>query len=98
MNLRAAQNLVRKNLGKSMIYYNDSANIMVEQAAGAFQEEVSYRKPETITMIHRMQELLPPGKRKFKYWEDVVRHYEQRKAGFFVCQVLAKKKIAIPLR
>ena len=40
----------------------------------------------------------PPNKRRIKYWEEVRRHYDQKQIGFFVCQVLAKRKIEIPLR
>jgi hypothetical protein len=45
-----------------------------------------------------MLEQGPAGKRRNKYWEDTIRYYDQRRVGFFVCQVLAKKKISIPLR
>jgi|JI81AbrownRNA_FD_contig_21_3891927_length_208_multi_2_in_0_out_0_1 hypothetical protein len=49
-------------------------------------------------MIQRKLEQPNPGKQRIKYWEDVKRYSDQRKVGFFVCSVLAKRKISIPLR
>lgn len=64
----------------------------------AFVELRKYTKPETIYDLPRLMERPAPGKCKAKYWEDTKRHYDQKQVGFFVCQVLAKRKIAIPLR
>ena len=51
-----------------------------------------------MTDVNRYLETPNPCKWRKKYWRDVQRHYDQKQAGFFVCQVLAKRKISIPLR
>ena len=51
-----------------------------------------------MTTIYRKLATPHPCKIRRKYWSDVRRHYDQKRIGFFVCQVLAKKKISIPLR
>ena len=93
-----AKHLVKKNLGKCMLYHKTPGKQMVQQAQKVFIEQQSYKKPQTFHMIPRMLEQGPAGKRRNKYWEDTIRYYDQRRVGFFVCQVLAKKKISIPLR
>lgn len=93
-----ANRIIRKNLGKSMIYFNTPPVQLEIEAEQAFNEQKKYTKPETFFLTPREQEQGPPGKRRLKYWEDTIRHYDQKQVGFFVCQVLAKRKIAIPLR
>lgn len=58
----------------------------------------SYTKPETYHMIPRKLERGSPCKQNIRYWEDTIRYYDQRRVGFFVTQVLAKRKMSIPLR
>lgn len=45
MNL--TKQIIRKNLGKSMIYYNTPCLQLEEQTDKAFQELSKYTKPET---------------------------------------------------
>lgn len=98
ISFKGANHIIKKNLGKAMLYYNTPAEQMITEVTKSFNENRSYTKPETIHLIHRKLEVLPPGKGRNKYWEDVIRYYDQRRVGFFVCHVLAKRKIAIPLR
>ena len=93
-----SQYVVKQSLGRAMVYYDLDSTKLRSQTALAFEEIKSYKKPETLFTTNRFLQSPPPGKVRAKYWEDVKRHYDQRQAGFFVCQVLAKRKIAIPLR
>ena len=38
------------------------------------------------------------GAERKKYWTDTIRHYDQKRMSFFVTNVLANRKISVPLR
>lgn len=95
---RLASHLVKKSLGRHMIYPNMPIEELNAEVDKVFDEEKSYKKRETIYLANRNLAQYSPCKLRRKYWSDVKRHYDQKQVGFFVSQVLARKKIAIPLR
>ena len=38
------------------------------------------------------------GAERKKYWTDTIRHYDQKRMSFYVTNVLANRKISVPLR
>lgn len=53
---------------------------------------------ETMHETNRLLEKMHKGEEKKKYWLDTIRHYNQKKSSFFVTNILAAKKISVPLR
>lgn len=53
---------IKKNIGKSMMYYQQSNEMLTQEAANVFNEMKSIRKPETIILRHRLLEVKAPGK------------------------------------
>lgn len=47
--------ILRKNLGKSMIYFNQTTDQLQEQSERAFLQMRKYTKPDTTTLTHRLQ-------------------------------------------
>lgn len=46
----------------------------------------------------RCMEAYHKGEETKKYWKDTIRHYDQKKVSFFVTNILATKKISVPIR
>ncbi len=53
---------------------------------------------ETMFYFPRLMETMHKGEENKKYWKDTIRHYDQKKVSFFVTNILATKKISVPIR
>ena len=48
--------------------------------------------------VPRLMHYMHPGEENKRYWVDTIRHYNQKKMSFFVTNVLATRKVSVPLR
>lgn len=55
-------------------------------------------KRETMYMEPRLLETMHKGEENKKYWRDTIRHHDQKKISFFVTNILATKRVSVPIR